>query len=163
MNRATTPLLAGAVPAPASVGTAGAQSVGPLGDVRVPSADVASQGTTFFRSVDQSQLAARVGVTVRSSTRLEVGNRPLGPAFLTAKPCAGQDRPVRVPVSSDGPGVAWASWTDFAWVAKRPGVTNRQAEFAVAAGGVESIAPAIRAEQALGGSKDHRSNLKGAP
>ena len=157
MINTTRHLFAGALLAFASLGAAFAQSVGPDGIVRVRSAypmdetiariraDIAAKGILFFQAVDQSQLAAKAGIALRPSTLLEFGNPPLGAQFLTANPNAGLDWPVRLLVSQDETGTVWAAWTDFAWIAKRHGITNRQEQFATAAGVVQSITSTVKA------------------
>lgn len=107
--------------------------------------DIADKGILFFQAVDQSQLAARAGITLRPSTLLEFGNPPLGAQFLTSNPYSGLDWPVRVLVLEDENGVVWAAYTDFAWIAKRHGITDRQQQFAMASGVVESITSTIKA------------------
>ncbi len=150
-------LLAGIAMAAACAAPAQAQTAGADGVIRVRSAysvddtiarirsDIAAKGILFFQAVDQSQLAAKAGITLRPSTLLEFGNPPLGAQFLTANPNAGLDWPVRLLVSQDESGAVWASWTDFAWIAKRHGITNRQEQFATASGVVESITSTIKA------------------
>jgi len=108
-------------------------------------ADIAAKGILFFQAVDQAQLAAKAGIQLRPSTLLEFGNPPLGAQFLTANPNAGLDWPVRLLVSQDESGAVWATWTDFAWIAKRHGITNRQQQFATATGVVESITSSVKA------------------
>ncbi len=148
---------AGSALALACIATAQAQTVDPDGIVRVRSAysmeetvariraDIAAKGIPFFQAVDQAQLAAKAGITLRPSTLLEFGNPPLGAQFLTANANAGLDWPVRLLVSQDETGTVWAAWTDFAWIAKRHGITNRQAQFATATGVVESITSTVKA------------------
>ena len=150
-------LVASSLLAMASLGAAHAQQVGADGIVRIRSAygvdetvtriraDIAAKGILFFQAVDQSQLAAKAGITLRPSMLLEFGNPPLGAQFLTANPNAGLDWPVRLLVSQDESGAVWATWTDFAWIAKRHGITNRDAQFATAAGVVESITSTVKA------------------
>ena len=150
-------LLAAASLALAALTPAWAQTPGADGIVRVRSAyameetvariraDIAAKGILFFQAVDQSQLAAKAGIALRPSTLLEFGNPPLGAQFLTANPNAGLDWPVRVLVSQDEAGVVWAAWTDFAWIARRHGITDRQAQFATATGVVESITSTVKA------------------
>ena len=106
-------------------------------------ADIADKGILFFQAVDQSALAAKAGITLRPSTLLEFGNPPLGAQFLTANPNAGLDWPVRLLVSQDESGAVWATWSDFAWITRRHGITNRQEQFAKATSVVESIASTI--------------------
>jgi uncharacterized protein (DUF302 family) len=152
----TVRLAALALAASASIPTL-AQTPGADGIVRVRSAysmdetvarirtDIAAKGILFFQAVDQSQLAAKAGIKLLPSTLLEFGNPPLGAQFLTANANAGLDWPVRLLVSQDEAGTVWAAWTDFAWIAKRHGITNRQQQFATATGVVESITSTIRA------------------
>jgi uncharacterized protein (DUF302 family) len=146
-------LLATACAAPAHAQHA---APGPDGLVRVRSsygvdetiqrikADIAAKGILFFQTVDQAQLAATAGIALRPSTLLEFGNPPLGAQFLTANPSAGLDWPVRLLVTQDESGAVWATWTDFDWIARRHGITNRQAQFGMAASVVESITSTIR-------------------
>ena len=107
--------------------------------------DIADKGIMFFQAVDQSGLAAKAGITLRPSTMLEFGNPPLGAQFLTSNPYAGLDWPVRVLVLQDEAGVVWAAYTDFAWIARRHRISDRQPQFAMAAGVVESITSTIKA------------------
>ena len=106
--------------------------------------DVAAKGIKFFQAVDQSQLAADAGIALRPSTLLEFGNPPLGAQFLTSNPYSGLDWPVRVLVLQDEAGVVWAAYTDFAWIAQRHHITDRQPQFAMASGVVESITSTIK-------------------
>jgi uncharacterized protein (DUF302 family) len=107
--------------------------------------DIADKGIMFFQAVDQSKLAATAGIPLRPSTLLEFGNPPLGAQFLTSNPYAGLDWPVRVLVLQDEAGVVWAAYTDFAWIARRHGIGDRQQQFATASGVVESITSTIKA------------------
>ncbi len=141
----------------ACLGAAHAQSVGPDGIVRVRSAysidetiarirgDISAKGILFFQAVDQSQLAAKAGIALRPATLLEFGNPPLGAQFLTSKPNAGLDWPVRLLVLQDESGAVWTVWTDFAWIAKRHGITDRQAQIQTATGVMESITATVEA------------------
>ena len=151
-------LFAGAMLAFACLSATEAQPMSADGIVRVRSAysmdetiariraDIAAKGILFFQAVDQSQLAANAGITLRPSTLLEFGNPPLGAQFLTANPNAGLDWPVRLLVLQDESGAVWAVWTDFAWIAQRHGITDRQTQFATATGVVESITSTIKAQ-----------------
>lgn len=106
--------------------------------------DIAAKGIKFFQAVDQSKLAADAGIALRPSTLLEFGNPPLGAQFMTSNPYAGLDWPVRVLVLQDEAGVVWAAYTDFAWIARRHGITDRQPQFTMASGVVESITSTIK-------------------
>jgi uncharacterized protein (DUF302 family) len=107
-------------------------------------ADVAAKGIRFFSAIDQAQLAAEAGIALRPSTLIQFGNPPLGAQFLTANANAGLDWPVRVLVTQDADGAVWATYTDFAWIARRHGITNRMPQFEMASRVVESITSAVR-------------------
>jgi len=107
-------------------------------------ADVSAKGIMHFAEIDQAKLAAGAGIALRPSTLLIFGNPPLGTLFITAKPEAGLDWPVRLLVSQDENGQVWAMYTDFKWIADRHGITNRDGEFATASGVIASITSTIR-------------------
>ena len=75
---------------------------------------------------------------------LEFGNPPLGAQFLTSNPYSGLDWPVRVLVLQDEAGTVWAAYTDFAWIAQRHHIGDRQQQFAKASSVVESITSTIK-------------------
>jgi uncharacterized protein (DUF302 family) len=106
--------------------------------------DIAAKGILFFQAVDQAQLGAKAGIHLRPSTLMEFGNPPLGVQFLTAKREAGLDWPVRLLVYEDEAGAVWAAWTDFAWIAKRHGITTRDAQFRMASSVVQSITSTLQ-------------------
>jgi uncharacterized protein (DUF302 family) len=155
MNNIARNFFTGATLALACLSAANAQTAGPDGIIRVRSnysvdetvtrirADIAAKGILFFQAVDQAQLAAKAGIKLRPSTLLEFGNPPLGAQFLTANPNAGLDWPVRLLITQDESGTVWASWTDFAWIAKRHGITDRKMQFDTATGVVQSITSTV--------------------
>ena len=134
------------------------RSVGDDGLVRVKSAypvdetvarmrqDIAAKGITFFQEVDQAKLAAGAGIALPPSTLIVFGNPPLGAQFLTANPYSGLDWPVRVLVLQEADGSVWVAWTDFAWIARRHHIGDRQQQFAMATSVVESITSTVRAK-----------------
>lgn len=143
----------------ASLGSTLAQTVQNNGVVRVKSAypvdetiarlkaDIATKGIRFFAEIDQSQLAQGAGIKLHRSTLLEFGNPPLGTQFITARAEAGLDWPVRLLVTEDERGEVWAVYTDFNWIAKRHGITNRDEQFKTASGVVASITSAVAAKR----------------
>ena len=106
--------------------------------------DIAAKGITFFLAVDQSKLAADAGIKLRPSTLLVFGNPALGSQFITSNPQSGLDWPVRLLVQQDDNGEVWAYYTDFAWIAQRYGITDREAQFKMASSVVESITSTLR-------------------
>ena len=105
--------------------------------------DVADKGIMFFSEIDQAKLAADAGVTLLPSTLLVFGNPPLGTLFLTSDPDAGLDWPVRLLVYQDAGGQVWVAYTDFAWIARRHGIANRDKEFKMASEVIASITSTV--------------------
>ena len=75
---------------------------------------------------------------------LEFGNPALGTQFITGNPDAGLDWPVRLLFTQDDSGQVWAVWSDFGWIAKRHGITNRDAQFHMATQVVRSITSTLK-------------------
>jgi uncharacterized protein (DUF302 family) len=109
--------------------------------------DIAAKGITFFQEVDQAKLAAGAGIALRPSTLIVFGNPPLGAQFLTSNPYSGLDWPVRVLVLQEADGSVWVAWTDFAWIARRHHIADREQQFAMATSVVESITATVRSRQ----------------
>jgi uncharacterized protein (DUF302 family) len=108
--------------------------------------DIAGKGIMFFSEIDQSKLAANAGVKLRPSTLLVFGNPPLGTLFLTSNPNSGLDWPVRLLVIQDEKGDVYTVYTDFDWIAKRHGITDRTEQFATANKVVASITSSVKAK-----------------
>ena len=108
--------------------------------------DIATKGIVFFSTVDQSKLAAEAGIKLRPSTLLVFGNPALGSLFITSNPQAGLDWPVRLLVQEDEKGQVWATYTDFAWIARRHRITDRQDAFKMASNVIASITSSVQAK-----------------
>jgi uncharacterized protein (DUF302 family) len=108
--------------------------------------DIAGKGIMFFSEIDQSRLAANAGVKLRPSTLLVFGNPPLGTLFLSSNPNSGLDWPVRLLVIQDEKGDVYTVYTDFDWIAKRHGITDRTEQFATANKVVASITSSVQAK-----------------
>lgn len=125
------------------------------GVVRVPSAygfedtvarikaDIAGKGIRFFTEIDQADLAKGADIPLRPSKLLIFGNPPLGAQFLTSNPYAGLDWPVRILVTQDAGGKVWVAYTDFAWIADRYEIRDRQAQIKMASEVAGSIAGSV--------------------
>ena len=147
-------VLSVALVAPAS---AIAQTVGTDGLIKIKSAypmqetisrikkDIADKGIMFFSEVDQAQLAAGAGIKLHPSTLLTFGNPPLGTQFMTSNPNSGLDWPVRLLVYQNEKGEVWTAYTDFGWIARRHGITDRAAQFKTATGVIASITSSVTA------------------
>ena len=107
--------------------------------------DVAAKGIKFFDEIDQAKLARDAGVKLRPSTLLVFGNPPLGTLFITSNPNAGLDWPVRLLVMQDEKGNVYAAYTDFAWIAQRHRITDREPQFKMATMVVSSILSTVSA------------------
>jgi uncharacterized protein (DUF302 family) len=101
--------------------------------------DIAAKGIMMFSTIDQAKLAGDAGIALRPSTLLVFGNPALGIQFVTSKAQAGLDWPVRLLVQEDEHSQVWAIYTDFAWIARRHGITDRQQAFEMASKVVASI------------------------
>ncbi len=109
--------------------------------------DVAAKGIRFFSEIDQSQLAADAGITVRPSTLLVFGNPPLGTLFIAANPLAGLDWPVRLLVFEDEKGDVWTAYTDFAYIARRHQIRGMDSDaFMKASSVIASITSSVTAK-----------------
>ena len=105
--------------------------------------DIAGKGLMFFQEVDQSKLAADAGIDLQPSTLLVFGNPALGSQFMTANPRSGLDWPVRLLVFEDRYGAVWAAYNDFAHIEERHGITDRAAQFKMAAEVIASITASV--------------------
>ena len=108
--------------------------------------DIAGKGIKFFDEIDQAKLAGDAGMKLRPSTLLVFGNPPLGIQFITAKPDAGLDWPVRLLVFENEHGEVWLAYTDFAWIARRHGISTREEQFKMATNVIASIASSVTAK-----------------
>jgi len=106
--------------------------------------DIAGKGIRFFNEIDQTKLGEGANLPINRSTLLLFGNPPLGVQFLQSNPVAGLDWPVRMLVTQDDDGTVWISWTDFAFVANRYHLTDRDAQIKMATEVAASIASAAR-------------------
>ena len=105
--------------------------------------DIAAKGIMFFQAVDQTKLAADAGIKIRPSTLLTFGNPALGTLFVNARPEAGLDWPVRLLVQEDDAGRVWLAYTDFAWIARRHRITERDEPFRMASKVIASITASV--------------------
>jgi uncharacterized protein (DUF302 family) len=109
-------------------------------------AEIAGKGIKFFDEIDQAKLAGDAGIKLQPSTLLVFGNPPLGTQFITAKPDAGLDWPVRLLVFENERGEVWLAYTDFAWIARRHGINSRDAQFKMATKVIASITSSVTAK-----------------
>jgi uncharacterized protein (DUF302 family) len=106
--------------------------------------DIADKKLMVFGLIDQSKLAADAGIELRPSSLLVFGNPALGSQFMTSNPAAGIDWPVRLLVFEDAQGDVWAVYNDFAAIARRHGITDREAQFKMASEVIASITSVVK-------------------
>lgn len=140
---ATTPIAASA----GSDGVVRVKSAYPIGEtIDRLKKDIADKGIKFFSEIDQSKLAADAGIKLKPSVLLVFGNPPLGTQFITANPDAGLDWPVRLLVFENEKGEVFAAYTDFDWIARRHGISNRGEQFKMASTVIGSITSSVKAK-----------------
>jgi uncharacterized protein (DUF302 family) len=71
------------------------------------------------------------------------GNPALGSQFITSNPNAGIDWPVRLLVTEDETGTVWTVYNDFQSIARRHGITDRDAAFLKASEVITSITSSV--------------------
>jgi uncharacterized protein (DUF302 family) len=103
-------------------------------------AAIAAKGIRFFNAIDQQALAAGAKLKIGRSTLVLFGNPPLGVQFLQSNRYAGLDWPVRMLVTEEADGSVWLAWTDFAWLANRYAIKDKDAQFKLATGVAASLA-----------------------
>jgi uncharacterized protein (DUF302 family) len=106
--------------------------------------DIADKKIMIFDVIDQSRLAAASGIELGPSTLLIFGNPPLGTQFITSNPTAGLDWPVRLLVYEDRNRDVWLAYTDFAYIARRHGISDRRAQFDMATRVITSIVSSVQ-------------------
>jgi uncharacterized protein (DUF302 family) len=104
--------------------------------------DVQAKGIRLFDQIDHAALGAQADLKTGRSTLVLFGNPPLGVQFLQASPYAGLDWPVRMLVVEEADGSVWVAWTDFAVIAKRYAIRDRDAQLKMASEVAASIAAA---------------------
>ena len=104
--------------------------------------DVQAKGIRYFDTIDQAALGASADLELRRSTLVLFGNPPLGVQFLQSNPYSGLDWPVRMLVIEEADGSVYVAWTDFAFIAERYSIDDRDAQFRMASEVAASIAAA---------------------
>lgn len=106
-------------------------------------ADIAAKGIRFFTDIDQAELGAGANIAIRPSRLILFGNPPLGVQFLSANRFAGLDWPVRMLVFQEADGSVTVAWTDFAYIATRYALKDREAQLKMASEVAASIASSV--------------------
>src|SRR4051812_44868115 len=85
-------------------------------------ADVKARGLTVFAHVDHSAGAAAVGLPLRATHLLIIGNAEGGTPLMQMDQTVGIDLPLKILVWQDQSGTTWLSYNDPGWLAKRHGL-----------------------------------------
>jgi len=81
-----------------------------------------SQGITLFGLVDHSGEAKKVGMNMRPTKLLIVGNPKAGTPVMLAAPSIALDLPLKILIREDGQGKVWVSYNSPAYLQGRHGV-----------------------------------------
>jgi uncharacterized protein (DUF302 family) len=65
---------------------------------------------------------------------------------MTSNANSGLDWPVRLLVIQDQSGAVWTVYTDFAWIAARHNIKDREAQFKMASNVIGSITSSVKAK-----------------
>jgi uncharacterized protein (DUF302 family) len=102
-------------------------------------AEVEARGMTVFARIDHSAGASEVGLTLRPTVVLIVGNAKGGTPLMQAAQTIGIDLPLKVLVHQDADGSVFLSYNDPRWLARRHGIETELAA------NVEAMAAALDA------------------
>lgn len=101
---------------------------------------VESKGIRYFVALDQQALGAGANLPIRKSVLVLFGNPPLGVQFIQSNPYAGLDWPVRMLVRETADGSTEIAWTDFAFIGRRYGIRDKEAQLKMASEVAATIA-----------------------
>ena len=88
---------------------------------------VRDKGMTVFTRIDHAAGAARVGKVLRPTELLIFGNPNIGTLLMQSNQTAAIDLPMKALAWKDAQGQVWLAWNDPAWIARRHGVSDRDA------------------------------------
>ncbi len=87
-------------------------------------AAIAAHGLTLFAEIDHAAGARTVGLTLRPTTLLILGNARGGTPLMQADQRAGIDLPLKVLVWEDEGGTVQISYNEPSWFAERHGLAH---------------------------------------
>jgi uncharacterized protein (DUF302 family) len=90
-------------------------------------AAAAAAGMQVFAGVNQAAAAAEVGMSLRPTELILVGNPRGGTPLMQDRQTAGIDLPLRALAWEDADGRVWVTTNDAAWIADRHGLGNASA------------------------------------
>jgi len=112
-------------------------------------AAVKAKGLTVFARIDHAAGAAEVGMSLRPTELLIVGNAKAGTPLMQSVQTTGIDLPLKALVWQDAAGTTWLSYNDPRWLAKRHGVSHDvDAAVNAMAAALDAVARTATASQA---------------
>jgi uncharacterized protein (DUF302 family) len=99
-------------------------SYGPEETMNRFEAEVRARGMIAFAHIDHAAGAATVGLTLRPTELLILGNARGGTPLMDAVQTTGIDLPLKALVWQDASALTWLSYNDPAWIAKRHGLKS---------------------------------------
>lgn len=87
-------------------------------------AAIAKRGLQVFAKIDHGAGAQAVGLELRPTIVVLLGNAKGGTPLMQAAQTIGIDLPLRVLIYIDDAGQTWLAYNDPSWIAKRHGVDD---------------------------------------
>jgi uncharacterized protein (DUF302 family) len=85
-------------------------------------AEVKARGMTVFAHIDHAAGASAIGLPLRPTDLLILGNAKGGTPLMQSVQTIGIDLPLKILVWQDAAGSTWLSYNDPSWFAKRHGL-----------------------------------------
>lgn len=95
-----------------------------------------AKGIIVFARIDHSGEAEKIGMTMRSTQLLILGNPKGGTPLMNATPSLAIDLPMKVLAWQDADGKVWVGYNSPDYLQKRHGLTGEQAKPLGAPGGL---------------------------
>jgi uncharacterized protein (DUF302 family) len=99
-----------------------ASSFGPKETMDRLAAAAAAKGLTVFARIDHAAGAAAVGLPLRATELLVLGNAKGGTPLMQATQTIGIDLPLKALAYEDAASKTWLAYDDPAWLARRHGL-----------------------------------------
>ncbi len=104
------------------------------------------KGFTIALRWDHAARAAGAGMALRPTELLVFGNPKVGTHFFTSRQTAGIDLPMKALAWEDENGQVWLAYNDPAYIARRHGITDRDATVRKMTGALQKLTDAAVAK-----------------
>jgi len=88
--------------------------------------EIRTKGMDVFARVDHATGAAEVGLTLRPTELIMLGNACGGTPLMQSVQTIGIDLPLKALIWEDAAGKTWISYNEPGWIAQRHGVSDAQ-------------------------------------